>query len=248
MKRIWPLAALGVVAFIVFAVASLPADVVVSRLAPYGVQADGVSGTVWRGAAQVLQVRGANLGRVTWSLHPLPLFIGRLSADVRMTRADGSVQTKLSASSGRIAFADLTASVPLTALPPNTIPGGWVGSLGLSLDKLELAGGWPTVAVGTIQVLDVTGPANRPINMGRYKVTFPADTPSGANAVVGALSDLGGPLQVNGTVQLKSDRTFLAEGLVAARPEAPREITNMVQILGSPDDQGRRPFAIENKM
>ena len=257
MKRIWPFAALGLVALVAFAVVTLPARAVLSRLASYGVEAAGISGTVWRGSAQVLQVRGANLGRVSWSLHPLPLFMGRLSVDLKAVRPDGSIETSITVSPSRVRFADLNASLPLAALPANALPAGFVGTVMLRLEDLELTDGWPTAATGTVEVLDITGPANRlflknpstlPVNIGRYKVSFPAGTPAAANAVVGALSDLGGPLQVNGTVQLKNDRTFLAEGLVATRPDAPKEIANVVQYLGSPDSAGRRPFSFENQM
>jgi general secretion pathway protein N len=248
MKRIWPLATLGIVAFVALGLITLPAKVVLSRLGSYGVQAGGVTGPVWNGTAQVLQVRGANLGRVNWKLHALPLFIGRLSIDLRATRSDGSVQTSLTASPSRLRFADLRASLPLSSFPPGTIPGGWAGMLVLQLEKLELANGWPTAASGTVEVVDVIGPANRQINMGRYKVTFPADAPAAVDGVVGALSDTGGPLQVSGTVHLKNDRTFLAEGLVAARPDAPQEVARSIQYIGSPDAQGRRPFSIENRM
>src|SRR5262245_11838336 len=101
MKRIWPLATVGIVAFVAFVLVTLPARIVLSRLDAYGVQAGGVSGTIWRGTAQVLQVRGANLGRVNWSLHALPLLLGRLSVDVKATRTDGSVRTQLTASPTR---------------------------------------------------------------------------------------------------------------------------------------------------
>ena len=248
MKRIWPLATLGIVAFVAFGLATLPAKVVLARLGGYGVQAGGITGSVWRGTAQVLQVRGANLGRVTWNLHALPLFIGRLSVDLRATRSDGSVQASLSASPSRLRFADLNASLPLSAFPPGTIPGGWVGTLVLRLDTLELANGWPTTASGTVEVIDVTGPANNPTNMGRYKVTFPSDPPPTVEGVVGALSDTGGPLEVSGTVHLKSDRTFLADGLVKARPDAPSDVAQSIQLIASPDAEGRRPFSLENHM
>src|SRR5688500_12399344 len=130
MKRLWPLIALGVCAFVIFAVTTLPAGVVLSWLGSSGISAGGVSGTIWNGRAQVLQVQGANIGGVEWKLHALPLLTARLSADVKVTRIDGFATTQLSATpTGIVSMKNLTASLPLSALPPGVIPGGWAGTL-----------------------------------------------------------------------------------------------------------------------
>ncbi|MGH8188772.1 MAG: type II secretion system protein N, partial [Steroidobacteraceae bacterium] len=62
MKRVWPLVALGIGAFIVFALVTLPADVVLSRAASPAVSFSGVSGTLWNGRAQALRVGGMHAG------------------------------------------------------------------------------------------------------------------------------------------------------------------------------------------
>jgi hypothetical protein len=53
---------------------------------------------------------------------------------------------------------------------------------------------------------------------------------------------------VNGTVQLKKDRSYLVSGLIATRPDAPRDMVRTLEILGEPDEQGRRQFSIEGTM
>ena len=66
--------------------------------------------------------------------------------------------------------------------------------------------------------------------------------------MTGALSDTGGPLAVNGTVQLNKNRSYLVSGLIATRPGAPSDMARTLEILGEPDAQGRRQFAIEGSM
>lgn len=246
MKRIWPLAALGIAAYVVFALATAPASALVSRLAP-AITAAGVEGTVWNGRAQVLQAGGTHLGSASWDLHVLPLFLARLQADVKLTRSDGFGQTTIAvAPSGRIDLKQLTASLPLSALPASAIPGGWTGTLNLKLGRLTLNNGWPTRAEGTIETVDLTGPARRPVNMGSYKITFPPDQ-SGED-LIGALADQGGPLEIAGNVRLKADRSYVIEGVVATRADAPKAIADSLQYLGAPDAQGRRPFSIAGTM
>lgn len=245
MKRNWPFVALGVAAFLLFALITLPAHVVLSRLQSAGVQADGVTGTIWNGAAQVLTVQGARIGSVEWDLHVLPLFIGRASADVNVKRIDGFLDTQLSASpAGRLSMSALTGSLPLSALPPNAVR-GWNGTLNLRLPQLVIENGWPSVAEGTVEAINLTGPASQPANLGSYKVTFPENA-ANDGVLTGALADIGGPLQVQGALRLTAaNRGYHIEGTIATRPDAPAAITKMLEYLGPPDAQGQRQFGTE---
>jgi general secretion pathway protein N len=240
MKKLWPIVALGVVAYLVFAIATLPARLLVSRLAP-AVTAAGVHGTVWNGQAQVVQTGNTRVGSVAWKLRALPLLIGRLQGDLKVTRVDGFAQARFKGRfSGAIELTDVTASTPLAALA--AAPGGWTGTVNARLAHLALENGWPMSAEGTIEVLDLTGPARRPANMGGYKITFPPG--ASGDELVGALSDMGGPLNLAGNLRLKPDRSYVVEGAVAARPEAPKNVADALQYLGPPESDGRRPFSI----
>ena len=174
MKRKLWLVALGLLAFALFALVTLPARVVVDPLAARGVTVSGVTGTVWKGSAQVVQAGAINVGAVQWDLHALPLLTGRAVADVKITRADGFVQTTLDVASGsKLILSDLTATLPLSALPQSVGPRGWSGQLNAKLATLVIENGWPTNAAGTVEVLDLVGPPRKPAAMGSYKVTFP---------------------------------------------------------------------------
>lgn len=249
MKRLWPLIALGVGAFVIFALVTLPAAVVLSWLTPAGINTGGVSGTIWNGRAQVLQVQGAHIGGVEWKLHVLPLFTAHLGADVKVTRIDGFATTQLSVSpGGTVRLKGLTGSLPLSALPPNAIPGGWTGTLNGKFTQLTLDDGWPTEVGGTLDVVDLHGPARNPSKAGSYRIVF---DPAASNAEVlkGAISDAGdGPLQVAGTVELRPDRSYKLDALIGTRPDAPRNLVQALEFLGPPDEQGRRQFSTEGTM
>jgi len=249
MKRLWPLIALGVGAFIIFAVVTFPASIVASWLGSSGIYAGGVSGTIWNGRAQVLQIQGVNVGGVEWKLHALPLLTAHANMDVKVTRIDGFAQTKLSVGpGGTMNFKSLSASLPLSALPPNVIPGGWAGTLNGRFRELTLDDGWPTQVDGTLDVMDLTGPARNPSKAGNYRIIFDPAA-STAEVLKGAISDAGdGPLQLDGTLQLKPDRSYALETLIAARPDAPRNLVQTLEFLGQPDAQGRRPFNAEGTL
>ncbi len=249
MKKLWPLLALGIGAFLLLALFTLPAKAVLSFFQPPGVTLGGVSGTLWNGRAQAVRSGALHVGSVEWKLDILRLFTGKLGADVKITRTDGFAQGSIAAApGGRITLRGFNASLPVSALPPNVVRGGWTGTLNLKLGQLTLENSWPVAATGTVEVTDLVGPANRPAALGNYKVVFPAEGAGTADALTGALTDTGGPLAVNGTVQLNKNQSYLVSGLIATRPGAPSDMTRTLEILGEPDTEGRRQFAIEGSM
>jgi hypothetical protein len=145
---------------------------------------------------------------------------------------------------GRVTVDDLTASLPLSILPPSANRGGYTGKVNLKFAQLILEDSWPARADGSLEMIDLTGPAQRPATLGSFKVVFPPDAAAG-DTLAGALSDLGGPVELKGTVQLKkAGRSYIVEGLVKARGDAPQNLAKALEYLGPPDPEGRRPFSI----
>jgi general secretion pathway protein N len=247
MKKAWPFVALGVLAYLLFAIVTLPAHLVLDRMRP-AIDAGGVEGSVWRGSAQVVRVGGTNLGALTWKLHVLPLLRLRTQAEVRVSRTDGFAQGVVSASGSNIRIADFAAAIPLATLPPQVAPGGWSGMLNARLSELVLVDGWPTSAAGDVEVADLTGPASRPAKLGSYAIKFPAPS-SPPDVLAGTLNDVAGPIQIAGTIQLKAaDRSYLIDGQVATKPDAPADFARTLEFLGPPDAQGRRPFSLSGTL
>jgi general secretion pathway protein N len=245
MKKLW---ALGIGAFLVFALVTLPASVVLSFVHPANVTLTGISGTIWKGRAQAVRSGTVHVGSVDWGLDFLSLLTGKLGADVKVARTDGFAQGHIAAGAGgRITLRGFNASLPVGSLPPNVVRGGWTGTLNLKLAELALDNAWPVALNGTIEITDLVGPANRPAALGSYKVIFPEGAAKG-DTLTGTLTDTGGPLAVNGTVQLKKGRSYLVNGMIATRPNAPSDMARTLEILGEPDAQGRREFSIEGTM
>lgn len=240
------LIALGVGAFIVLFVVTFPAQIVTSRLSTFGIVLNGVSGSLWQGRAASFQGGGISLGEFTWDLQVLKLLTGRAAASISLRQnaafATGEV---VALPTGRVKLTDFSASWPLVRLSGGGIPAGWTGTLALRLDELDLDNGVPQGITGTIDLLELVGPANRPAALGSYRVTFPTPgSNAGAGQVVGALQDLDGPIAMNGTVTLGPGRSYELGGLIATRPGAPADVVNALQYLGEPDGEGRRPFSV----
>jgi hypothetical protein len=121
---------------------------------------------------------------------------------------------------------------------PQTPP-GLRGLVRADLATLEWSGRAITAIAGRIEALDL---AQRAMALGDFVVVFPAT--SAGSEPVGTLDDLGGPLDLSGTVRLTREPGWEMQGLVAARPEASPELARQLQYLGRPDAAGRRPFSI----
>lgn len=76
------------VIFLLFLIAYLPASQVINRInLPANIKIYGISGTIWNGRAQQIEVNQLPVQDVDWSINPLALFIGRLNIDVRAGNA-----------------------------------------------------------------------------------------------------------------------------------------------------------------
>ena len=74
----------GIVAFLIFAIAYMPAIHVIGRIAlPKNIAVSGVSGTLLEGKAQSVVVNGLPINNVKWDINPWAFFIGKLRADLK---------------------------------------------------------------------------------------------------------------------------------------------------------------------
>ncbi len=239
----------GISAYLLFLIVTLPASWLF-KFIHNQVQAGAVSGTVWHGRASTLQAGILNLGDAEWTLHVLPLFIGHVAADIKLAQQKGFAEGTVNASfSGQIKLSKLSASLPFESLmATGGLPGGWTGTAQIKLDEVVLKNNWPSTATGTIDALDVTGPANEPVDLGNYRITFPG-AGSTASSLVGDVQDLNGAaIAINGKLMISTNRSYQLDAKVGTRPNTPDSIAQSMKFLGDPDAQGRMPFAVSGTM
>lgn len=243
----WSFAALAV--YLAFLIINVPAGVLFSQLSKHGVQATAINGTLWHGQATNVQAGVLKLGNAEWQLRFLPLLGGKLAADVKLTPPKGFAQGRVSVSlAGVVRFTNLAASLPIESIVgEGGLPGGWVGTAQAKLDELVLKDNWPIAAKGTVDVVDLTGPTNEANNIGAYRLNFAGDTKN--TELIGTLQDMpGAAIGVTGTLKLATGHNYELDTLVAARPNTPQSISQGMQILGTPDAQGRRPFTVSGTL
>ncbi|MGH8496450.1 MAG: type II secretion system protein N [Gammaproteobacteria bacterium] len=235
----------GGIAFVVFLVVLLPARLVYAWTAPPDVRAYFVDGTILDGTAEQLEVAGFQFGRAHWSFRPASLLLGRIAFALRAERSDGFLEADVAVGFGdRVWISDVDATLPLSigeALVPIQ---GVRGDVGLDFDLIRLHEAWPDRLAGTLNLVNllVTQPSTQ--RMGSYRVVFDDNANGAAGALTGVFRDTSGPLDVQGTVVLKDDRSYVVEGRVLARESAPGPFNDTLQFMfGSPGPDGRRSFS-----
>ena len=74
----------GILAFLLFAIAYIPAVQVIGRLSlPNNVSISGVSGSLFSGKAQTVVVNSLPINNVKWELNPLHLLLGKAKLDLK---------------------------------------------------------------------------------------------------------------------------------------------------------------------
>lgn len=215
---------------------------------PAGIECQSPEGSLWHGSCARLQLAGASLDGVSWTLHAWPLLIGHLDADLRSGDAQATGTARVSLGFGGLrSVRELRAALPIDSGRLPLFPAGWTGRLDLAFDSLAFDAGRVTQVVGVATARELAR-RNPPLSFGSFELRFaPAaqDRGTAETPIRGELRDLGGPLAVSGALTLSHGREYLLAGLVATRPAASAELAQLVEYLGDADAQGRRSFTLE---
>ena len=252
MKNRWSWLALGVGAYLAFALSTLPAATAVRWLAPPQVAFSGIRGTIWSGSAANGTIGGLPVQDVRWRVRPWTLITARVGATVEARLADGFVNTGITASTGAVQFNDLRGGTSLGTLALVLPIRGMRGQASMALSSLELENAWPTRVLGEIKLaaLEIApvvanGSANL-VPLGDYTVTFGEAPP---RSIAARFNDNGGPLEVAGTVVVDQKRKYTFDALIKPRAGAAKELVDGLNIMSAdPDPQGRRRLTLEGSL
>jgi general secretion pathway protein N len=242
MRQRTLIAVVGGLVFVGVAVATLPASLLVSHLPP-DLKADGVSGSIWSGGADAIRLRGTPLGAINWTADPGALLNGRLEYQIDLSRPDGFVRGRVAAILGDgLVGEDIALELPVTTLNPERASTAWQGDLKGTVRLVRIESGWPTMLGGSFTLSNLKPPGTDQA-IGTFAIEFDpkASTPT---QLVGLVSDVDSPLLVRAQLIVRRERSYVLDGDVTPKPNAPPEVARAVAFLGPPDASGRRQFQI----
>ena len=239
------LAVTGACVFVAGIVLLFPARVAYDWFAPETVRLSGISGTVWSGSAVEGSFDGLYAGNLGWQFRPAALFTGKIAYAVTADPAGGLLEGRVAISpAGSVHLGDLRAGLPLAALGNAAAAAGAEGVLDAEFESLVLDDGWPVRATGAADVRGLTIPLLSSAPLGDYHAGF--ETVDGV--VTARFEDASGVLDLEGTLELQSDRRYVVAGRVRATNAAPPALVQQLRFLGSPDTEGMRTFRFEGQL
>ena len=236
------------VLFALFVIVQFPARVALGWLTPSSVQAFGVSGTVWKGKARIINVAGQQLRNTEWDLALLRVLTGQLGGDFKTRWAGGFAEGFAAVSvTGAVQVRELQAGMDAGMLASllNTPQLG--GQVSVQIDAMQLVDNWPRSLTGKAEIRNLASPLmgrGAADLIGNVVIVFDTATETQPDTVTGLLSDAGGPLELTGTLTLTPPGNYDLDTRIRARPNAPRSITDNLQFLGDPETDGSRIFKL----
>jgi general secretion pathway protein N len=252
VKNRWSWLALGVGAYLAFALTAFPAGTAVRWFVPPPVALNGIQGTVWSGSAASGTIGGLPVQDVRWHVRPWTLLIGRVGANVEARLADGFLNTGLTASTSRVQFNDVRGGTSLATLAPMLPVRGMRGQASVALASLEIENGWPAHILGELKLAAleiapfVSNGNSNLVPLGDYTVTF-GEAP--ARSITARFVDNGGPLEVAGTLAVSPAREYTFDALIKPRAGAPQQLVDGLNVMtADPDADGRRRLTLTGSL
>lgn len=210
----------------------------------------GLEGSVWNGRVDALVYRKAWLGEVHWQLSPLSLLLGKAQLKTLLQSREGYLQSRIRTplGGGDIEMAEIEGRLPINELTRFVpyLPVVLGGLVSFDLPGLALsAEGRLLAAEGTVIWNQAAVRAPQALDFGDLQLVLHTEE---QGRIVGEISDRGGPLKVEGTLELEPDGRYRVEAGVVAAADAPAPLKQSLGLLGRPDAQGRYRLNYNGKM
>ncbi|CAK0755934.1 general secretion pathway protein N [Gammaproteobacteria bacterium] len=253
--KIGSLTLLGIGAYLIFLVLQLPITHVLARLEPLPekIRIYGAQGTIIAGNAALVEKENWRLENFTWKVRPWALLKGCLEFVITFQNID---ETRGRARVGVTLFGQTYLARPQVRLRLNTLEplwrpmiinlGGWIDA---KLDHVT----WSVSGLdtkGQVILENVVWESNPPLSLGDFLIALETVTADNSpnRMVRGQLSDRGGPIGIQGQLQLDSQGAWRLTGTLASRSDATPKIRQMLSFLGQPDQDGRFPISFNGRL
>ena len=235
----------GAVTFLAALTLNFPARTALNWFAPAEWQISGISGSIWNGRAMSGHMGGIDFSSANWSIKPLALLLGKVAADISVATSAGRIDSSVAAGiGGSVTFENLSGTLSLAAIHPALRASRVDGVVNLEMKKVIVENGTPVFALGTIDVRSLLAGGLCAFSLGDFRAFISTEN----GEIQGQVENVDAMIEIDGTMSLRPDGSYLFLGTIAATSRAPDSITRNLQYLGSADAQGRRQFRFEGAL
>lgn len=245
LRRRKTLIAVGIATFLLIAIATFPARIASSWLAPEQLRLGGVTGSIWSGHASEVAFGSEYFSDVSWSLKPLHLLMASVAVDAEVNTIAGRLSVSLAAGLGStVTVSNVRGNLSIAGIHPAFDANLISGNLEINIDEIVLDDGYPSLATGQLTVSNLVAGAMGTSPLGSFDAVLDT-TDVGIMAIV---SDNEAIFDLAGTLTLARDRSYLFVGDIAPTSLTPRRVSENLRFLGSPDADGKRQFRFEGSL
>lgn len=220
---------------VAFLVAGIPAELALRQApVPESLEPSDTRGTVWAGSSRLSDSNGS-LGTVHWSLKPLPLLLGRVVGDIRLSGVLGDVSGRVALRDDRLHLSDVDLSLDMHAITsrsPSMLP-----------IRGQLAGSIERASLGTAGINALDGR----LSLRQAGTTFPvalalgdfsADISTRDQTITAIITSSEHPLFVSGEISLRDGDRYEATLLLRADDAADPALKDGLGLVGRPQADG----------
>jgi len=234
MMRWWVFLLLGVLSYLTFLLANLPASQGISWLAANGLplSTNDTRGTIWRGQAAKASYNNINLGATKWRFRPLGLFQGSIQYDVILTDPGQNLSgsTSYNFISGEYELDEINGRIEADIIPKliNQTYVRTTGKLDINLQQASFTGRQPTSATGDFRWIDagIKSPVKAQLGDLQFLVS------SSETGLQIDVKDLDGQLKLDGRIDLAADGKYKIKGKVKPNNSANSDLGGLLGSLG----------------
>lgn len=206
----------------------------------------GISGGVWQGRASSVQMFGTELGALDWQLQPAPMLHGAIAAHLALNGGEIAAAADVErAFSGAVDVQNVSIRAPARlAAPALDIPAlQLLGDLDIAIAHARLRGTWPEAANGTAHWRNAAVAGAAQAQLGDLEASFAS---AADGSIGGNVSDLGGPLQLNGTFRVNAG-SYDADATLRAR-DGNAQVSEALRYIGEPQADGSSHLIIHGQL
>lgn len=247
MKRTIILLSVGLAGLLTSLVAHFPASHAITMMAPPGVTAEGVRGSIWRGNARRIELGGpAPLTAVTWNISATSLVRGRLGLESGFDIASGQATvTATVIPRGDITVTDATFRGPAAALVPLLrLP---IPPVSVDGDVVARVGGarWTGGRLEDVAARILWEPARvqEPVSVTLGSVTAEARSSSDGSLRID-VDNRSGSLTVEGTGSMDQNGRYELTVYLRPQPDAPDDVR---ELLGTYTERANGDFVVRSR-
>jgi len=220
----------GIISFSIMAIATMPARIAYSFFnSPNSkIQLQDISGTIWNGQANKLQVPGHSFSNLKWQLHFVDILLGDITFDAQVSDSDYPLTSTITRRfGGELSVKDLKAILPSSIL--RQLPYGSLvslnGLLNINMPYFTLSDNNLTSAKGKISLTD--GQFLAPIQGTLGNLLFQISNKD--DDILITMNDQQAPIGIRGSLRLKPKHLYSFKGVFTPRANADAFLTTMIK-------------------